>query len=361
MSTRLADLTTLRVGGPVATLVDVESEAEFIDAVRAADAGSTRSAEPAGTAAGAGLLVLGGGSNVLAGDGPFAGTVVRDRRTAIDVESADACGGAVVRVSAGTPWEHVVDAAIAEGWMGIECLTGIPGSTGATPVQNVGAYGQEIAEVVSTVRCWDRAEQRVRTFAAGELGFGYRSSLLKSSLGGRWGVTPRYVVLEVSFQFRLATLSAPIRYAELAAALDEPLGGRTDAARVRSAVRALRAGKGMVLDDGDHDTWSAGSFFTNPIVARGLVPAGAPAFDVPGSDLVKTSAAWLIARAGLERGFGLGGRAALSGKHVLALTNRGGASAAELLDLARAVRARVAGAFGITLVPEPVLVGVSLD
>ncbi len=349
VSTTLADLTTLRVGGPVADLVDVETEAEFIDALRAADAD------------GSGLLVLGGGSNILAADEGFAGPVVRDRRRDITVESADACGGAAVRVAAGTPWEDVVEAALANDWMGVECLTGIPGSTGATPVQNVGAYGQEVAEVISTVRCWDRGEQRVRTFAAGELDFGYRSSLLKASLGGRWGVTPRYVVLEVSFQLRLADRSAPIRYAELADALGVPLGARADAAEVRSAVRTLRARKGMVLDPGDHDTWSAGSFFTNPIVARELVPEGAPAFEVPGSESVKTSAAWLISRAGFERGFGLGAAAALSGKHVLALTNRGGASAADLVALARAVRAGVRDAFGITLVPEPVLVGVDLD
>lgn len=367
---RLADLTTLRVGGPIGDLVEAGTEAEFIDAIRAADA----AARP--------LLVLGGGSNLLPADAPFAGTVVRDMRQEITVHSDDASGGAAITVTAGTPWEQVVDAAVAGGWVGLEALTGIPGSTGATPVQNVGAYGQEVAEVISSVRCWDRGENRVRTFAVSELGFGYRTSILKRSIG-QLGHTPRYVVLSVSFQMPLATLSAPIRYAELARALEVPLESRAPARQVREAVLALRRGKGMVLDDADHDTWSAGSFFTNPIVPESLVPAGAPAFPAigpaaigpaasgaapgppggsdPGAQRwVKTSAAWLISRAGFEKGFTLGGQAALSTKHVLALTNRGGARAADLIALARHVRDEVARVYGITLVPEPVLVGVSL-
>jgi len=366
VTTHLADLTTIRVGGPVRNLVSVATEAEFIDEIRAADEAGTP------------LLVVGGGSNILAADAPFDGVVIRDAREEIRVESQDACGGAAITVTAGTPWESVVEAAITNGWMGMEALTGIPGSTGATPVQNVGAYGQEVADIISSVRCWDRAEGRVRTFAAVDLKFGYRTSIIKRSIG-QLGYTPRYVVLSVSFQMRLASLSAPIRYAELARTLDVPLESRVEASEVRAAVLTLRRRKGMVLDRVDHDTWSAGSFFTNPIVPTTLIPAGAPAFpaakpvgpsphvsdadplanDTP-VDWAKTSAAWLISHAGIERGYSLGTPAALSTKHVLALTNRGGATAAQLAELARDVRDRVGRTYGITLIPEPVLVGLSL-
>jgi len=350
VTTRFADLTTLRVGGPVGTLVDAESEADLIDAIRSADASGTP------------LLVLGGGSNLLAADAAFEGVVVRDRRARIDIASQDGCGGAAFTVTAGTPWEEVVEAAVTHGWSGLEALTGIPGSTGATPVQNVGAYGQEVAETIAAVRCWDRVEGRVRTFATGELGFGYRTSLLKRTIGDL-GPTPRYVVLSVSFHTRLATLSGPVRYAELARTLGVELGQRVAMAEARQAVLGLRRAKGMVLEATDHDTWSAGSFFTNPIVAPDLVPAGAPTYPVDthgGPERIKTSAAWLISGAGLGRGFTLGTPAALSSKHVLALTNRGGASAADILGLARHVREVVRRAYGITLVPEPVLVGLTL-
>lgn len=361
MTTRLADLTTLRVGGPVEDLVDAWTESDLIDHVRSADE------------AGRDLLVLGGGSNLVASDAPFTGLVIRDRREEITVQSQDACGGAAFTVTAGTPWEAVVDAAIESEWMGLEALTGIPGSTGATPIQNVGAYGQEVAGVIASVRCWDRAEGRVRTFAAAELGFGYRTSILKRSIG-QMGHTPRWVVLTVSFHTRLASLSAPVRYAELARTLEVPLETRVPAVDVRAAVQTLRRSKGMVLDRADHDTWSAGSFFTNPIIPADLVPVGAPAFPEtepevkiahPGGgreagEWVKTSAAWLISHSGFERGFSLGTPAALSTKHVLALTNRGGASAADVVALARHVRAGVEERYGITLVPEPVFVGHSI-
>ena len=351
----LAQLTTLRVGGPVRSLVDATSEEELVATISAADAD------------GVPLLVLGGGSNVLAADAGFDGVVVRDARRGISVESADTCGGAAIRVPAGQVWDDVVVRAVAEGWRGIEALAGIPGSTGATPVQNVGAYGQEVAEVISSVRTWDRAESRVRTLARSELGFGYRSSVLKASLvddgtGRAWQPTPRYVVLEVSFQLVLADTSTPVRYPELAAALDVSLGERAPAAEVREAVLALRAAKGMVLQEHDHDTWSAGSFFTNPVLPAAeadRLPAEAPRFEA-GAGRVKTSAAWLIAHSGFSKGYGMPGPAALSGKHVLALTNRGGAEAAELVALAREVREGVREAFGIELVPEPVLVGVQL-
>lgn len=359
VTTHLADLTTIRVGGPIRQLATVGTEADFIEAIRTADA------------AGLPLLVVGGGSNILAADTEFPGVVIQDARREIRVESEAPCGGAAVTVSAGTPWEQTVDAAVSSGWMGLEALTGIPGSTGATPVQNVGAYGQEVSEVIASVRCWDRAENTVRTFACVELGFGYRTSILKRSIG-QMGPTPRYVVLSVSFQMRLASLSAPVRYAELARTLDVPLGARVEAADVRAAVLALRRGKGMVLDPTDHDTWSAGSFFTNPIVPGSLIPDGAPTFpsnaqagggqhsDADGEPLRKTSAAWLISHAGFDKGFSLASSAALSTKHVLALTNRGGATAAEVVQLARVVRDAVAEKFGICLVPEPVFVGLTL-
>lgn len=361
MTTRFADLTTLRVGGPVEELLDAWTESELIDQIRGADE------------AGRDLLVLGGGSNLVAADAPFDGVVIRDRREEITIQSQDACGGAAFTVTAGTPWEAVVDAAIENEWMGLEALTGIPGSTGATPVQNVGAYGQEVASIIASVRCWDRSEGRVRTLAAAELGFGYRTSILKRSIG-QMGYTPRWVVLAVSFHTRVASLSAPVRYAELARTLEIPLEARAPAAEVRAAVQTLRRSKGMVLDHADHDTWSAGSFFTNPIIPAELVPLGAPAFPEtepevkvphPGAACetgpwVKTSAAWLISHSGFERGFSLGTPAALSTKHALALTNRGGARAADVVALARHVRAEVAARHGITLVPEPVFVGHSI-
>lgn len=371
--TALADLTTLRLGGPPARYVETESEEDLVAAVREADA------------AGEPLLVLGGGSNVVAADEGFPGVVVRDIRREIAVtDDAGACGGASLRVAAGTPWEDVVDRAVGEGWVGVEALTGIPGSTGATPVQNVGAYGQEVSGVVSAVRVWDREQARVRTLALVDLGFGYRTSVLKRSLradDGAWSrhaPTPRHVVLDVGFQLRLGTLSAPVAYPELARVLDVPVGGRAPLVDVRSAVLGLRARKGMVLDPGDHDTWSAGSFFTNPVVpvdvADGL-PEGAPRYAVRTSrpetttgpslgavdpGLVKTSAAWLIENAGFTRGFGLPGPVSLSTKHTLALTNRGAGTTADLLALARTVRDGVRERFGITLEAEPVLVGASL-
>ena len=277
----------------------------------------------------------------------------------------------------------MVDRAVAEGWVGVEALTGIPGSTGATPVQNVGAYGQEVAGVISTVRVWDRERARVRTLAVGELGFGYRTSVLKRSMrpdgaGAPWGPTPRFVVLDVGFQLRLGTLSAPVAYPELAALLDVPVGQRAPLPEVRAAVRRLRGRKGMLLDDADPDTWSAGSFFTNPVLPVELadtLPDGAPRYPVRSPvperttgpslgavdpSLVKTSAAWLIERAGFGRGYGLPGPVGVSTKHSLALTNRGSGTTAELLALARTVRDGVRDRFGVVLEPEPVLVGLTL-
>ena len=345
LASALAEVTTLRVGGPARTLITADTEAELIDAVRAAD----EAEEP--------VLVLGGGSNVLIGDEGFSGTVVRVATRGVDAD-VSSCSGATVRVAAGEDWDGFVARAVDQEWSGIEALSGIPGLVGATPIQNVGAYGSEVSQTIASVRTWDRAARRQVTFPVADCGFGYRWSRFKAE-------PDRYLVLEVTFQFTLGSLSAPVRYAELARTLGVEVGARVPANEVRAAVLRLRAGKGMVLDADDHDTWSAGSFFTNPILtaaeAAGL-PAEAPRYGQP-DGRVKTSAAWLIEHAGFRKGFGadLGaGRATLSTKHTLAVTNRGDASAADVLDLAREVRSGVAQRFGITLVPEPVLVGCSL-
>jgi UDP-N-acetylmuramate dehydrogenase len=341
---RLADHTTLRVGGPAAEYVEAVTPDEVVAAVREADR------------AGMPVLVLGGGSNVLVADEGFDGRVVHvaSRGVRADADDPDdlACLGAVtVTVAAGEDWDGVVARAVRADWVGVEALAGIPGSTGATPIQNVGAYGQEVAQTIASVRTWDRREDALRTFAAADCGFGYRTSRFKEEPG-------RYVVLEVSFLLRQGDLGAPVAYAELARALGVEVGARAPLADVRTEVLRLRAGKGMVLDTDDHDTWSAGSFFTNPVVAPDVVPDGAPVWPQPGGR-VKTSAAWLIEHAGFGKGHG-DERAALSDKHTLALTNRGTASAADLVALAREVRGGVETAFGIRLVNEPVLVGLEL-
>lgn len=335
----LAGYTTLRVGGPAHRVVTATTEAELVEAVMA------NTSEP--------VLVLGGGSNVLVADAGFDGTVVRVATRGIRADVSD-CSGATVTVAAGEDWDSFVATAVEQEWSGIESLAGIPGLVGGTPIQNVGAYGTEVAETLAVVRAVDRTTGRQVTFAAADCGFGYRSSRFKAEPG-------RYLVVEVTFQFRLGSLSTPVRYAELARVLDVPVGTRVPAAEVREAVLAMRAGKGMVLDENDHDTWSAGSFFTNPILspaAAAALPGDAPRY--PQSDgRVKTSAAWLIERAGFAKGYG-SGRARLSTKHALALTNRGGASADDLLDLARTVRSGVERQFGVTLITEPVLVGCAL-
>jgi UDP-N-acetylmuramate dehydrogenase len=343
----LARLTTLRVGGPARRLVTATTTDAVIDAVSGCDA------------AGEPVLVVGGGSNLLVADEGFDGTVVHVATRGRAVDATDRCGGVALRVAAGEPWDDVVAAAVAGGWAGVEALSGIPGSTGATPVQNVGAYGQEVAETIATVRTWDRQERRIRTLANADCEFGYRSSRLKEE---RYADGPRYVVLEVTFQLVVADVAGPVRYAELARTLGVAPGERAPLAAVREAVLGLRRGKGMVLDAADHDTWSAGSFFTNPVLDAAdaaRLPEQAPRWPMPGGQ-VKTSAAWLIEQAGFGKGHGLPGPASLSTKHTLALTNRGTATAADLVALARAVRDGVRSAFGVTLVPEPVLVGCTL-
>jgi UDP-N-acetylmuramate dehydrogenase len=338
----LAELTTLRVGGPAREVVVAEDEAALVEAVRRADATGT----PA--------LLVAGGSNLVVGDDGYPGTVVVVRTRGISTE-ADTCGGAWVTVAAGEPWDDVVARAVDEEWAGLEALSGIPGSAGATPVQNVGAYGQEVADVVARVRTLDRVDGVQRTFMAADCGFGYRTSRFKAD---PW----RYVVLDVSLQLRLSPTSEPVRYAELARRLGIEAGARAPLRAVRDAVLALRRAKGMVLDDADHDTWSVGSFFVNPVLAAAdaaALPADAPRYPAD-AGRVKTSAAWLIERSGVGRGHSLGSPAAVSGKHSLALINRGGATTADVVALAAEVRERVRAEFGITLQPEPTLVGCAL-
>lgn len=334
----LRDLTTLRVGGSARDLVEVHTTDELIETVAAADN------------EGIPVLVLAGGSNVVIGDEGFDGRVVLVRTQGITPDVTD-CYGAWVTVAAGESWGALVDRAVAEGWIGIESLAGIPGSVGATPVQNVGAYGQEVASTIARVEAYDRDTRRREVFAVADCGFGYRTSRFKGDA--------RHVIVSVSYQFKLGDLSEPIAYAELARALGVDVGTRVPMTDVREAVLALRAGKGMVLDATDHDTWSAGSFFVNPIVSADRVPEGAPHW--PATDAVKVSAAWLIESAGFERGFSLAGsQAALSSKHTLAITNRGGATTGEILELARTIRDGVAARFGIALDAEPKMVGCAL-
>jgi UDP-N-acetylmuramate dehydrogenase len=346
VSEQLRDHTTLRLGGPARDFVTARTEAELVEAVRRAD----EAGEP--------VLVLGGGSNLVVSDEGFDGTVVKVATRGIepDVEDAPAdgqssCGGVMVTVAAGETWDDLVARAVASQWVGIEALSGIPGSVGATPIQNVGAYGQEVAQTIASVRVWDRTLKGIRTFANADCGFGYRHSRFKADPG-------RHLVLDVTFQFRQGTLGAPATYAELVRTLGVENGGRAPLQDVREAVLSLRRGKGMVLDASDHDTWSAGSFFTNPVVEPDAVPEGAPAWPQP-DGAVKTSAAWLIEHAGFGKGHG-NELASLSTKHTLAVTNRGSASTADLLALAREVRDGVEKRFGIRLVNEPVLVGCEL-
>jgi UDP-N-acetylmuramate dehydrogenase len=321
-------------------LIVAETEAQLIDAISTADA------------ADAPITILGGGSNVVASDAGLPGTVVLVRTRGVEV-SVDSCSGAWVTVAAGEPWDDLVARAVAEEWSGIEALSGIPGLTGATPIQNVGAYGQEVADTIARVTAYDRVTRRTEVLAAGDCGFGYRTSRFKSTPG-------RHVILSVTFQLPLGSMSAPIGYPELAARLGVAVGERAASGNVREAVLDLRRGKGMVLDAADHDTWSVGSFFTNPVVEADRVPEGAPAWPQPPGG-VKTSAAWLVERAGFPRGFPEGGAARLSTKHTLAITNRGSASTADVIALAREIRDGVLDRFGIELTPEPVLLGCSLD
>jgi len=343
----LAALTTLRVGGSPTRLLTATSEDELIDAVRDCD----ERGEP--------VLILAGGSNLVIADAGFAGTVVR-----IALRGLSALRGedaVALTVAAGEPWDDVVAVSVADGWSGLEALSGIPGLTGATPMQNVGAYGQEVAQTVTGVRAFDRSAREIVTLSPEQLAFGYRTSALRGS--------ERYVVLGVAFRLGRDGRSAPLRYGELARSLGRETGERAPLAAVREAVLALRRSKGMVLDEGDPDSVSAGSFFTNPILdavafatlreraRERLGDVEVPGFDEP-DGRIKISAAWLIEQAGFRRGHG-DGRVGLSSKHTLAIINRGGATAAEVLEFARRIADGVRGAFGVELAPEPVLVGLS--
>ena len=333
----LAPLTTLRLGGPAARLQTVATEDDLVDAVRAADA------------AGEPLLLLAGGSNLVIPDAGWPGVVVHVQTRGI------ARWGDVLEVQAGESWDELVAMTVAEGLAGFECLSGIPGSVGATPIQNVGAYGQEVAETVRSVRVLDRRTGAVEDLAPAQCGFAYRSSAFKRS--------DRWVVLAVTFALHPGAASQPLRYAELARALDIEPGAAAPLADVRDAVLALRRGKGMVVDPADPDSVSAGSFFTNPILDADAFAAlrdragdaPPPAFPEP-EGRVKTSAAWLIERAGFAKG-DTRGKVAISSKHALALVNRGGASTAELLAFAQEIRDGVQARFGVELVAEPTIVG----
>ncbi len=356
--TNLAPLTTLGVGGVARRYVEAGSESEIVEAVRAADG------------SGDDLLIVGGGSNLVISDDGYPGTVIHVANTGYTVEEND--GAVALTVQAGQPWDDLVALTVANGWAGLEALSGIPGLTGATPVQNVGAYGADVSQTITRVRTWDRNTGSIQEFDNSDLAFGYRDSVLKrSTVNG----SPRFVVLEVEFRLTAGRQSLPIRYAELARVLGIEIGGTANASDVRREVLRLRASKGMVHDLADRDTFSTGSFFTNPIVDAATaerLPANAPRW--PADDQIKLSAAWLIDHAGFSKGFGLegtsngdlnghalaGGRASLSTKHTLAITNRGEATAEDILAIARAVRDGVDRTFGIRLQPEPLLIGCSL-
>ncbi len=329
----LAPLTTLRIGPVARRLITCTSTEQIVEVLRASDD----------------VVVLAGGSNVVLADDLADLTVVLLANSEITVEDN------VVRAEAGAVWDDVVVTSLAHGLGGLECLSGIPGSAGATPVQNVGAYGSEVADTIRRVRLLDRRTGEDRWVAPDALQFGYRTSILKHSQAA--------IVLEVEFALDADGRSAPMRYGELAAALNAEPGSRTDPARVREAVLSLRTGKGMVLDEADHDTWSVGSFFTNPVVSadefdtlKARVDGPVPNYRAP--DGVKLAAGWLVERAGFGKGYpGDGATARLSTKHALALTNRGGATTADVISLARTVRDGVRTTFGIDLTPEPILIG----
>jgi UDP-N-acetylmuramate dehydrogenase len=342
----LAPRTTLRLGGPARRLVEATTADEVVEFVGAADA------------AGDEVLVLGGGSNLVLPDEGFPGLVVAVSSRGVTVERTG--GSALVHAQSGEPWDPFVARTVDEGLAGLEALSGIPGAVGASPVQNIGAYGQEVAQTVESVRVYDRHEREVCLLPAADCGFGYRTSVFKGS--------SRWVVLEVAFRLEESPLSMPVRYGELARALGVDVGERAPLRAVREAVVALRRGKGMVVSDDDPDSVSAGSFFTNPVldaeaagalerrVAERLGPqVRLPRFPEP-DGRVKVSAAWLIEQAGFRKGHGEGA-VRVSTKHTLALTHRGGGTTAELLGLAREIREGVREAFGVDLVPEPVLVG----
>jgi UDP-N-acetylmuramate dehydrogenase len=338
----LAILTTLRVGGPADGLVTVSSTDQLIAAVKL----SAELEQP--------ILIVGGGSNLVVSDRGFAGTAIVLRNRGVEVASQDG-GNVRLAVESGEPWDEFVAWTIAQGLSGLEALSGIPGLVGATPIQNVGAYGQEVSTYIDKVEAIHRYTGEQRTFTRAECDFGYRTSVFKQ----RKDV---FVITRVHFALQRSDLSAPIRYAELAQRLEVAVGDQGPPEVVRHVVLDVRRSKGMVLDESDHDTWSVGSFFTNPIVeptVAASLPEATPKWEQP-DGRVKTSAAWLIEQAGFAKGYGAGA-ATLSSKHVLALTNHtGAATAADIVELARTLRAGVESSFAITLEAEPVLVGLEL-
>lgn len=364
----LSELTTLRVGGPAPHVTTVTTREHLIQFCSAHLLDTND--QPGDTSANQPVLFIGGGSNLLISDDGFAGPVCLIRTDGIAQTPADN-GRVRVTAEAGVTWDAFVTYTVEAGLSGLEALSGIPGSVGATPVQNVGAYGAEVAELIRSVTLFDRVAGDVRDYQPEDLQFGYRTSLLKTS-AAELG-QPRYVVLAVEFELEHSDESAPVRYGQLANALGVEIGQTAPLARTREAVLALRASKGMVLNPDDHDTWSAGSFFTNPILpahpepGEPRVPEGAPTYPVRNpttgevdESVVKTSAAWLIDHAGFDKGFSLNERASLSTKHTLALTNRGDASAADIVELARHIRDGVREVYGISLHPEPNFVGCAL-
>ncbi|MEO7109440.1 MAG: UDP-N-acetylmuramate dehydrogenase [Polyangiaceae bacterium] len=335
----LSKSTTLALGGPAMRFVHVENEKELAQVVSEADARGEK------------LLVLGGGSNLVVGDAGFDGVVVKIAASRI---TPDAKAGKVhVSVQAGASWDALVARAVLEGWSGVEALSGIPGSVGATPMQNVGAYGQEVSDTITRVSAYDRHEKQFVDFAAEKCAFSYRSSRFRGD--------DRFVITAVDFVFDRDTNGAPVRYAELSRELGIAEGERTSAARIRETVIRLRRGKGMVVDATDPESVSAGSFFTNPIVDAAVVASitsvagiAPPAF-ASGSGKFKVPAAWLIERAGFNKGEPAG-RVGISKKHALALVNRGGATTEDLLAVARSIRDGVKAKFGVELEVEPILV-----
>ena len=338
--TNFSELTTLHVGGPARRVVRATTEEELITEITIADAAGTP------------LLVIGGGSNILVGDSGFDGTVIVVETTGNSYE-IDACSGGMLQVAAGVNWDEFVAFTLAKKLANLESLSGIPGTVGAAPIQNIGAYGHDVSEVIARVRTYDRYEKAIKTFTADQCEFSYRDSIFKRS-------DDRYVILDVTFQLRRGEFSLPIKYKELADELGVELESKVSTQELRAAVLGLRQKKGMLYDEINHN-WSAGSFFVNPIVSAEIaaaLPVEAPRW--PQSDgSIKTSAAWLMENAGVRKGETLSG-AKISDKHVLALTNSGAATATDIVELARSARARVKEKFGITLVPEVRFVGVEL-
>lgn len=392
-SPRFSDITTMGVGGRITEFVEPDSRPGFLEAIIMADV------------MGKPLCVIGGGSNMLVSDDDFDGVVIRDARRQISVldEAAPVEEGAAplthVSATAGVHWDDFVDYCVRMGLAGVEALSGIPGTVGASVVQNIGAYGQEVSSVVSRVEVWDRETKTVRTLGLEELDFSYRHSALKDSMyeagahsaPTKYFPSPRYIVLEVTFTLTHSSMNT-VQMGQLARALNVEVGESFDIAQIRTAVLNIRASKGVVEDlhryanpwmahtlesepdlnvapQEDRDKYSCGSFFMNPIISKNQaekLPQDAPCFaaiDANGNPAVKTSAAWLIQHAGFEPGYRIhaGSQASLSTKHTLVLTNRGGAQTSDIVELARAIRDGVRETYGITLVPEPVFIGVELD